>query len=115
MGDRHNGVNFMRAACVIAMEKAQMSFEPMLESLRVRTTHIMKRLFPIVEEMVRKGSVSLSSISAGSGGGTSGGGSLGVHSAQFQQMMRASFEKFVDEKVDICIQRCREDLFGMTR
>ena len=31
MGEVHDGVNFMRAACVIAIEKAQMSFEPMLE------------------------------------------------------------------------------------
>ena len=31
IGDVHNGVNFMRAAAVIAMEKAQQSFDPMLE------------------------------------------------------------------------------------
>jgi hypothetical protein len=31
MGDVHDGVNFMRAACVIAVEKAKASFEPMLE------------------------------------------------------------------------------------
>ena len=31
MGDVHDGVNFMRAACVIAVEKAQQSFEPVLE------------------------------------------------------------------------------------
>lgn len=31
MGDSHDGVNFMRAACVIAVEKAKSSFEPMLE------------------------------------------------------------------------------------
>lgn len=114
MGDRNNGVNFMRAACVIAMEKAQMSFEPMLESLRTRSAHIMKRLFPIVEEMVRKSSISLlgGSSSSGGGGGMAG---LGAHSAQFQQIMKATFDKFVDEKVEICIQRCREDLIGMTR
>jgi hypothetical protein len=58
MGDRHNGVNFMRAACVIAMEKAQLSFEPMLETLRIRAAHIMKRLFPVVEEMIRKSALS---------------------------------------------------------
>ena len=37
MGDVHDGVNFMRAACVIAVEKAKASFEPMLE---VQYTHI---------------------------------------------------------------------------
>ena len=47
MGDTHNGVNFMRAACVIAMEKAQESFDPILEALKTRTVHVMKRLFPI--------------------------------------------------------------------
>lgn len=47
MGDTHNGVNFMRAACIIAMEKAQDSFDPVLESLRQRTVHVMKRLYPI--------------------------------------------------------------------
>jgi hypothetical protein len=31
IGEIHDGVNFMRAACVIAIEKAQYSFEPMLE------------------------------------------------------------------------------------
>lgn len=31
LGDVHDGVNFMRAAAVIAMEKAQLSFDPMLE------------------------------------------------------------------------------------
>ncbi len=31
MGEIHDGVNFMRAACVIAIEKAQISFEPLLE------------------------------------------------------------------------------------
>ena len=33
MGEIHDGVNFMRAACVIAIEKAQISFEPLLEVL----------------------------------------------------------------------------------
>jgi hypothetical protein len=113
MGDRHNGVNFMRAACVIAMEKAQLSFDPMLESLRTRAAHIMKRLFPIVEEMIRKSS--LVGTSSASGGSGSVAGNLGTHSVPYQHMIQRIFEKFVDEKVDICVQRCREDLFGMTR
>jgi hypothetical protein len=37
MGDVHDGVNFMRAACVIAVEKAKASFEPMLEVRTVFT------------------------------------------------------------------------------
>jgi hypothetical protein len=41
--------------------------------------------------------------------------SLGIHGVPFQQMMRSIYERFVDEKVEACVQRCREDLFGMTR
>ena len=70
MSDTHSGVNFMRAACIIAMEKvstyctifnkytvslkAQTSFDPMLEALKHRATHVMKRLFPIVENMINQ-------------------------------------------------------------
>lgn len=97
----------MRAACTIAIDKAQQSFEPMLESLRARTTHIMKRMFPIVEEMVRR---SAAYSSTGAGGVTG----LGVHSAQFQAMLRETFDRFVDEKVDRCINRCKEDLAALT-
>jgi hypothetical protein len=43
------------------------------------------------------------------------GASLGIHGVPFQQMMRSIYERFVDEKVEACVQRCREDLFGMTR
>lgn len=46
----------MRAAAVIAMQKAEQSFEPMLEALRHRSIHIMKRLFPIIEFVNRHGS-----------------------------------------------------------
>ena len=54
VGDLHDGVNFLRAACVIAVEKAKSSFEPMLEALRHRMIHIMKRLFPVVEFILSK-------------------------------------------------------------
>ena len=54
VGDMHDGVNFMRAACVIAVEKARTSFEPMLEALRHRAVHIMRRLFDITLVMLNK-------------------------------------------------------------
>jgi hypothetical protein len=63
----------MRAACIIAMQKAQVSFDPVLEALRNRgssllsfrrkrdktyfpftAVHIMKRLCHIVEHMISK-------------------------------------------------------------
>ena len=126
MGDRHNGVNFMRAACVIAMEKAQLSFEPMLEALRARTAHIMKRLYPVVEDMIRKSVLAGAGAGGGNnnGGSSAGGASLGAvlgmgdgssQSKPFQQMMRGIYERFVDAQVDACVVTCRNDLAGMTR
>ena len=100
MGDVHDGVNFMRAACVIAVEKAQSSFEPMLEALRYRTVHIMRRLFPIVEEMMRKSGSPLPAE---------------THTRPFQEMIRKIYEKFVRLQIDECLSKCRDDLKGMTR
>jgi hypothetical protein len=56
-----------------------------------------------VEEMVRKSSP-VGSSSA-----------LGSHSAPFQQMMRSIYERFVEQQLDFCLERCRDDLIGMTR
>jgi hypothetical protein len=54
IGETHDGVNFLRAACVIALEKAQISFDPLLDSLRMRISHIMGRLCPVSEYMIRQ-------------------------------------------------------------
>ena len=102
VGDVHDGVNFMRAACVIALEKAQTSFEPMLEALRHRTVHIMRRLFPVVETMVRKGDISQPLP-------------MEAYSRPLQEMIRRIYEKFIDQQMDECIQKCKDDLRGMTR
>lgn len=100
VGDVHNGVNFMRAAAVIAMEKAQQSFEPMLETLRHRATYIMRRLFPIVDQIIRS---------------EANGITLEGYSKPFQDMVRRVYEKFVQIQMEDCIVKCKDDLRGMTR
>jgi hypothetical protein len=60
IGDMHDGVNFMRAACVIAVEKARLGFDPLLENLRVRAVHVLKRLFGVVEHMLKREGLSMS-------------------------------------------------------
>ncbi len=100
MGDVHDGVNFMRAACVIAVEKAQQSFEPMLESLRHRTAHIMRRLFPVVENIVKRNSKDIP---------------VDNYSQQFQEMIRRAYDKFVDQHMEQCLQKCRDDIKGITQ
>jgi hypothetical protein len=101
MGEVHDGVNFMRAACVIAIEKAQLSFEPMLELLRQRSRHIMRRLFPIVEQMVSRSAFSSQDAS--------------MYSKPLQDMIKRIYFKFIDAQIDACLEKCRDDLHGMTR
>jgi hypothetical protein len=95
MGDVHDGVNFMRASCVIAVEKAKASFEPMLEALRHRAVHIMHRVFPAVEYMVRKGGSSLP---------------LDTYNKPCQDMIRHIYDKFVELQVEECLVKCKDDL-----
>lgn len=107
MGDTHNGVNFMRAACVIAMEKARQSFDPALEALAQRSEHIMKRLFPIVQHLVRTSSASSSSSAASSV-------ATHIQVRPFQEIVRRIYERFIEETLRECVVRCKDDLSGMT-
>lgn len=99
MGDVHDGVNFMRAACVIAVEKAQNSFEPLIEALKHRTIHIMRRLFPVVENAIRKS-------------GTLGNDGINPH---LSALIRNIYDKFIDSYMEECLKKCRDDLKGMTK
>jgi len=98
MGDVHDGVNFMRAACVIAVEKAQQSFEPMLESLRHRSGHIMRRLFPVVESMLRRGG-----FGSGAADIEIDNVSMEMHSGPFKDVVRRIYDKFVEKQMELCI------------
>lgn len=100
MTDTHNGINFMRAACVIAMEKAEVSFDPMLESLRHRTEHIMKRIYPMVLKLLERSMQSTP---------------MDINNRPFQEVLRRIYDSFVDKTLDDCVRICREDLYGMTR
>lgn len=100
MGETHNGVNFLRAACVIAMDKANQSFEPVLNALRVRLTHVMKRLFPIVEIMVRQQSVQKMHS--------------GLINKAYRDVVQSIFENFIEDQMQECIVKCTDDLEGMT-
>ena len=100
MTDTHNGVNFMRAACVIAMEKAEVSFDPMLEALRIRTEHIMKRIFPMVVKLLERSMANTP---------------MDINNRPFQEVLRRIYDTFVEKSLEDCLRICREDLYGMTR
>ena len=99
VGEIHDGVNFLHAACVIALEKARVSFEPLLEALRVRVTHAMDRLCPVTEYMLRetgeRAKISTQSFREEDSDGSFKGAADISQNPQFQQLIRNIFEKFV--------------------
>lgn len=101
MGDMHDGVNFMRAACVLAMQKAQNTFDPLLDAMRIRSTYIMGRLFDVVAEII------VPHVRASNG-------AIG-QSAAFQDLIHSIYDRFVQEQISKCLSKCKDDLHGMTR
>ncbi len=104
MGDSHDGVNFLRAACVISLEKARMSFDPLLDALRVRMNHVMGKNCRISEYMlVQKKERAANSYGYGGTGPFGMPGSVDdsnriadiTQNPQFRQLVRTIFEKFV--------------------
>eukprot|EP00574_Skeletonema_japonicum_P008543 CAMPEP_0201725034 /NCGR_PEP_ID=MMETSP0593-20130828/8561_1 /ASSEMBLY_ACC=CAM_ASM_000672 /TAXON_ID=267983 /ORGANISM="Skeletonema japonicum, Strain CCMP2506" /LENGTH=933 /DNA_ID=CAMNT_0048216349 /DNA_START=199 /DNA_END=3000 /DNA_ORIENTATION=+ len=118
IGETHDGVNFLRAACVIALEKAQMSFDPLLDAFRLRIGHIMGRLCPVSEYMIRQKHErkAASYQYLRDGPPSSEGFSTDItHNPQFRQLIRTLFDQFVQECSDNTMIRCRDDLTSMTR
>mmetsp|Transcript_16516 Transcript_16516/g.34705 ORF Transcript_16516/g.34705 Transcript_16516/m.34705 type:complete len:953 (-) Transcript_16516:256-3114(-) len=119
IGETHDGVNFLRAACVIALEKAQMSFDPLLDALRLRISHIMSRLCPVSEYMIRqkheRKSASYQYIRDGIPNEGNTFATDIAHNPQFRQLVRTLFDEFVQKCSDNTMVRCRDDLTSMTR
>ena len=105
IGETHDGVNFLRAACVIALEKAQISFDPLLDSLRLRISHIMGRLCPVSEYMIRRKAerTSASFQYIRDGYSADGKGTISTdisNNPQFRQLVRTLFDEFVQKCSD---------------
>jgi hypothetical protein len=110
VGDTHDGVNFLRAACVIALEKARTTFDPLIESMRIRLTHIMSKACPVTEYiLVQKKERMSSSYAYGVNDSSNrmenlkGGPNSSTDIAQnpqFRQLVRSIYEKFVQKCSD---------------
>ena len=116
VGDTHDGVNFLRAACVIAVEKARTSFDPLLDSLKMRTGHIMDRLFPVAEFMLKQ------KMERQAKGGVPGApaeqerrNAEVIHNPRFRNLVKGIYENFIDKCSESCMVRCRDDLTALTR
>ncbi|KAK9096216.1 hypothetical protein Sjap_021713 [Stephania japonica] len=95
--DIHDGTNYSRTACVIAVSKARDTFEPFLHQLGTRLLHILKRLLPISLYLLQKD-----------------GEYLSAHEV-FLRRVATSFDNFAEATERACHEKCMEDLVSTTR
>ncbi|XWS39690.1 hypothetical protein CRYUN_Cryun18bG0076500 [Craigia yunnanensis] len=95
--DIHDGTNYSRTACVIAVSKARDTFEPFLHQLGCRLLHILKRLLPISIYLLQKD-----------------GEYLSGHEV-FLRRVASAFNNFAESTERACREKCMEDLVSTTR
>eukprot|EP00775_Hariotina_reticulata_P003076 gene3076-3355_t len=95
--DLHDGVNFVRTACVIAIAKSKEIFEPLIHQLGSRLAHVLRRILPISMYLLQKD-----------------GQQLSGHD-RFLRRVGGTFNTFIEEVEASCKHRCLEDLTSTTR
>ncbi|XP_039038061.1 dynamin-like protein ARC5 [Hibiscus syriacus] len=95
--DIHDGTNYSRTACVIAVSKAHDTFEPFLHQLGCRLLYILKRLLPISIYLMQKD-----------------GEFLSGHKV-FLRRVASAFNNFAESTERACREKCLEDLVSTTR
>lgn len=95
--DLHDGVNYTRTACVIAVTKAREIFEPFLHQLGYRLAHVLRRLLPIAMYLLQRE-----------------GAFLNGHDL-FLKRVGASYHAFIEDMEKNCRGKCVEDLLSTTR
>lgn len=95
--DIHDGTNYFRTACVIAVSKARDVFEPFLNQLGTRLSHVLRRLLPVAMFLLQKD------------------GDFLVGKDMFVKRVGSSFGRFVDSQEKWCRGKCMEDLESTTR
>ncbi|XP_057415995.1 dynamin-like protein ARC5 [Lotus japonicus] len=95
--DIHDGTNYSRTACVIAVAKARDTFEPFLHQLGCRLLHILKRLLPISVFLLQKDCEYLSGHEV------------------FLRRVASAFNNFAESTEKSCREKCMEDLVSTTR
>ncbi|GMN59226.1 hypothetical protein TIFTF001_028320 [Ficus carica] len=95
--DIHDGTNYSRTACVIAVAKARDTFEPFLHQLGSRLLHILKRLLPISVFLLKKD-----------------GEYLSGHE-MFTRRVATAYNNFAEATERACREKCMEDLISTTR
>uniref|UniRef100_A0A2N9F9M3 Uncharacterized protein n=1 Tax=Fagus sylvatica TaxID=28930 RepID=A0A2N9F9M3_FAGSY len=92
--DIHDGTNYSRTACVIAVAKARDTFEPFLHQLGGRLLHILKRLLPISVYLLQKD-----------------GEYLSGHEV-FLRRVATAFNNFAETTERACRDKCSGNVLG---
>jgi len=108
LGENHDGVNYLHAACTIAVEKSRSSFDPLLQALQIRMKHVMGRLCPVAEYMLRetrergkRNTFEQSSSEDSDAMSDPIEETMDIsHNPQFKQVIRNIYEKFVQKCCD---------------
>ena len=95
--DVHDGVNYTRTACVIAVTKAREYFEPFLHQLGYRLAHVLRRMLPIAMHLLQRDNASLT------------GHDL------FLKRLGAAYHAYIDEIEQHVREKCLEDLQSVTK
>ena len=95
--DFHDGVNYTRTACVIAVSKARDLFEPFLHQLGYRLAHVQRRMLPIAMHLLQKD-----------------GAFLNGHDL-FLKRVGAAYHAYIEEIERGTRSKCLEDLQSTTR
>ncbi|KAG1658978.1 hypothetical protein FOA52_008300 [Chlamydomonas sp. UWO 241] len=95
--DMHDGVNYIRTACVIATARSQEIFEPLMHQLGKRLSHVVRRLMPIALHLMQRN------------------GQLPAGHELFLTRLSSTFSGFIEETEKACKHRVLEDLQSTTR
>ncbi|GLI59277.1 hypothetical protein VaNZ11_001126 [Volvox africanus] len=105
----HDGVNYVRTACVIAVSKATEILEPYIHQLGSRLAHVLRRLLHISLALMQQQHPA---------DGYMAGASAAPAAAltdQFVRRVSTAFHAFLSQVEESCKERCLEDLASTTR
>ncbi|GLC37302.1 hypothetical protein PLESTF_000486000 [Pleodorina starrii] len=105
----HDGVNYVRTACVIAVSKAKEMLEPYIHQLGSRLAHVLRRLHQISLALMHQQQPADAYL---------GGGPAAPAAAitdQFMRRVSTAFHAFLTQVEESCKERCLEDLASTTR
>ncbi|EFJ48795.1 dynamin-related GTPase [Volvox carteri f. nagariensis] len=105
----HDGVNYVRTACVIAVSKAKEILEPYIHQLGSRLAHVLRRLLHISLALMQQ-----QQPVDGFMGGPSAAPSAAL-TDQFVRRVSTAFHAFLSQVEESCKERCLEDLASTTR